>query len=114
MKKLVIKSQRGKNMVANLLAKKVRGAVSLFSEAPTVEVKEECDSYTTISIYNKHSHMLTFPEIDVVRAAVDQYKDKYELGSIGYTMQTKPYLSQNGKYFLHMPVMKITVRWKNW
>ena len=113
MKKLVIKTKAGKNRVANIIAKEIRGAVSFFSDAPTVKVKETCDMYTTISIYNEHSHMLTFCEIDEVRHAVDQYKNKYEYGTIGYTMQTKPYLSQDGRYFLHMPVMEISVCNKN-
>lgn len=113
MKKLVIKTQAGKNRVANIIAKEIRGAVSFFSDAPTVKVEETCDMYTTISIYNERSHMLTFCEIDEVRQAVDQYKDRYEYGTIGYTMQTKPYLSKDGKFFLSMPVMEISVRFMN-
>jgi hypothetical protein len=114
MKKLVIKSVSSKNRVANIIAKKIRGAVSIFSDAPAVLVEEGCETYTTISIFNEKSHLLTFSEMDVVREVVDIYKEKYEYGTIGYIMDTKCYLTKDGKHILHMPVMEISVRFKNW
>ena len=82
MKSLTIKSVRGKNTVASLVAKKVEGALSIFSEAPTVEIKELCEAYTIIRIYPEKASILTFAEIDTVREAVDVYKNKYEYGCV--------------------------------
>ena len=117
MKKLVIKSKSSRNRVANLIAKKIRSAVSIYSNAPVVEVEEQGISYTIISVKaneNTSFRMLTFAEIDTVREVVDIYKEKYEYGRISYSMQGGQYLAQDGETWLSMPVMEISISqsWK--
>lgn len=109
MKSLPIKSRRGKNTIASLINKKVKNYMTIFRDAPTVEMEEVCPQYTLIRVFNEHSHMLTFAEIDNVREAVDPYIKNHR-GDIYYTMQTKPYLGTDGETWLSMPVMEITVR----
>ena len=108
--KIQITSASAHTRVANLVVKKIKNAVSFFSDAPTVEVDELKNGswYKVIVVKNEKSHLLTFAEIDTVRKVVDEFCKKYK--GMFYIMDTRPYLAQDGKTFLHMPVMEISVR----
>ena len=116
MKKSVIKTQAGKNRVANIIAKEIRSAVSIFTNTPKVEVKEETDWFTNIYIKGEDNFckMLTFAEIDTVREVVDLYAKKYEYGTITYTMQASQYLTSDGQNWLPQPVLEVCVKQTNY
>jgi hypothetical protein len=109
-KQNIIKSASAHTRVANLVVENVKNAVSFFSNAPTVEIDEShCSSwYKVIVVKNEKSHILTFAEIDTVREVVDEFCKKYR--GMGYVMDTRPYLAQDGETFLYMPVMEISIR----
>ena len=109
-KQNIIKSASAHTRVANLVVETVKNAVSIFSNAPTVEIDELRTSswYKVIVVKNEKSHILTFAEIDTVREVFDEFCKKYK--GMFYIMDTRPYLAQDGKTFLYMPVMEISVR----
>ena len=107
-KQHIIASASAHTRITNLVVSKIKGAVSVFSDAPTVEVESKTSYYQTIVVKNEQTHMLTFAEIDRVREVVDGYCKKYR--GMFYTMQTRPYLSKDGSTMLHMPVMEICIR----
>ena len=109
-KQNIIKSASAHTRVVNLVVKKIKNEVSFFSDAPTVEVDELKTGswYKVIVVKNEKSHLLTFAEIDTVRKVVDEFCKKYK--GMFYIMDTRPYLAKDGKTFLHMPVMEISVR----
>lgn len=109
-KQHIISSASAHTRIANLVVEKVKNAVSFFSDAPTVEIDELRTGlyYKVIVVKNEKSHLLTFAEIDTVRKVVDEFCKKYE--GMFYIMDTRPYLAQDGKTFLHMPVIEINVR----
>lgn len=95
--------------VTNLVIKKAKEAISIFTDAPTIEIDETLtsDAYKVIVVKNEKSHMLTFAEIDVIREAIDKIIKRHK--GCFYTMETRPYLSKSGG-FLYMPVMEIYIR----
>ena len=109
-KQNIIASASAHTRITNLVVEKIKNAVSFFSDAPTVEIDELRTStwYKIIVVKNEKSHILTFAEIDTVREVVDGFCKKYK--GMGYVMDTRPYLAQDGETFLHMPVMEISVR----
>ena len=109
-KQNIITSASDHTRVANLVVEKIKNAVSIFSDAPTVEIDELRTSswYKVIVVKNEKLHLLTFAEIDTARKVVDEVCKKYK--GMGYIMDTRPYLAQDGETFLHMPVMEISVR----
>lgn len=104
----IISSASAHTRITNLVVSKIKGAVSFFSDAPTVEVDSKTSYYQNIVVKNENTHILTFAEIDIVREIVDCYCKKYR--GMFYTMQTRPYLSKDGSTMLHMPVMEICIR----
>ena len=108
MKQQVLSSASSHTRITNLIASKLRGAVSIFSYSPTVEVEPKTSYYQTIVVKNEHTHMITFAELDCVRGILDEYCKKYK--GMFYTMQTRPYLSKDGSIWLHMPVIEIKIR----
>ena len=110
MKKITITKVSAQTRVANLMASKIRGAVSIFSDAPSVEQKKEGNYFQTIEIVpaERHSWMLTFAEIDVVREEIEKFEKKYH--GISYHMTTRPYLAEDNKTWLSMPIMQIDIQ----
>lgn len=104
----IIASASAHTRITNLVVLKIQGAVSIFSEAPVVEIERKNDTFNTVIVKNEHSHMLTFAEIDTVREALDSFVEKYK--GMFYVMQTRPYLSKDGETWLSMPVIEINVR----
>jgi hypothetical protein len=109
-KQHIITSASAHTRIANLVVEKVKNAVSFFSDAQTVEIDElrTISWYKVIVVSPKNSPILTFAEIDTVREVVDKFCKKYK--GMGYVMDTRLYLAKDGKTFLHMPVMEISVR----
>ena len=56
----------------------------------------------------KHAFILTFSEIDSIREAVAPFEKKYH--GISYHMTTRPYLANDNKTWLSMPVMVIDIK----
>ena len=109
MKQSIITNERVHTRVTNLIASKIKGAVSIFSNAPTVNVEDGGGWYKTIIVKNEDSHMLTFAEIDIVREVVDEYCKKYK--GMFYIMGCTPYVSRfDNETVLYMPSMEINVR----
>ena len=109
MKRTILKESVQKR-VASLIVSKVRGAVSIYSEAPVVSNAESCGSFwyeITVEPTGLRS-IMTFAEIDSVREAVDEYSKKYH--GISYHMETKPYLASDNETWLSLPVVKISVQ----
>ena len=108
-KQAIITSEKSHKRVANLVIEKVKNAVSVFSDAPTVEIDNvmTCSYWQVIVVKNEKSHILTFAEIDTVREVVDEFCKKYK--DMYYKIDTRPYLASDGG-FLHMPVMEINIR----
>lgn len=107
-KQLVIKSERGLNTVTNIIASKVRCALSIY-DGVNVSVEEYVKGdIKQITVWFDY-HMLCFPCIDRLREVTDAYEEKY--GDCVYaTIQTRPYLASDHKTWLSMPVVEITVR----
>jgi hypothetical protein len=110
MKKITITKVSAQTRVANLMASKIRGAVSIFSDAPTVEQAKAGTQFLVIEIIpaERHSWMLTFAEIDTVREVVAEFEKKYH--GITYYMTTRPYLADDNKTWLSKPVMTIDIQ----
>ena len=110
MKKITITKVSAQTRVANLMASKIRGAVSIYTDAPTVEQSKVGTQFQVIEIIpaERHSWMLTFAEIDTVREAVTPFKKKYH--GISYHMTTRPYLADDNKTWLSKPVMTIDIQ----
>lgn len=110
MKTSVITSTSAQTRVANLIVASINNAVSLFSDAPVAKIDSVASGsyYKVIVVENKKSSMLTFAEIDTIRAAADVFCKKYK--GMYYTMQTRPYLAQDGSTWLHRPVFEVCVR----
>ena len=110
MKKITITKVLAQTRVANLMASKIRGAVSIFSDAPSVEQEKTGNYFQTIDIIpaKRHSWMLTFSEVDVVRDEIVKFEKKYH--GISYYMTTRPYLAEDNKTWLSMPIIRIDIQ----
>ena len=110
MKKITITKVSVQTRVANLLASKIRGAVSIFSNSPAVEQTKAGTYYQVIDIIpaERHSWMLTFAEIDTVREVVAEFEKKYH--GIGYHITTRTFLADDNKTWLSKPVMSIDIK----
>lgn len=109
MKRTILKKSVQKR-VANLIASKIRGAVSIYSDPPVVrDVKIVGGYWAEITVEpTGFRSMMTFAEIDSIREVVDEYSKKYH--GISYHMETCPYLANDNETWLHMPVMVINIR----
>ena len=110
MKKITITKVSAQTRVANLITSKIRGAVSIFSDAPSVEQNKVGNYYQTIEIVpaKNHSWILTFAEIDVVREEIEKFEKKYH--GISCHITTRPYLAEDNKTWLSMPIMRIDIQ----
>ena len=110
MKKITITKVSAQTRVANLMVSKINGAISCYSEAPTIESKKVGTTFHVIEITpnEKHAWMLTFSEIDSIREAIAPFEKKYH--GISYHMTTRPYLANDNKTWLSMPVMVIDIQ----
>ena len=110
MKKLaVIKSERGLNMVTKIMAEKLLNKIAIF-RGYQVKTEDYVDGKINHIVICSDSHMLTKSVIDVAWEVIDEYEAKYESMCICATIQTRPYLTKDGKYELHMPVIEVSVR----
>ena len=113
MKKLaVIKSERGLKMVTNLIAKKVSNKIA-FADSYHVEVEEYLKGRINHVVIKADHHMLFKCVIDSIWEVVDEYEAKYDSHFICALITTRPYLTTDGKDWLHMPVVEIGVRIKD-
>ena len=108
MKKSRINSERSLKMVTNLLAKKLVKKVEIFKNYH-VETEEWVKGYLNHIVIWGDSRMLKKSVIDTAWEIIDEYEEKYESMCICGTIQTKPYLLEDG-YTLHMPIIEICVR----
>ena len=93
--------------IPNKIEKEIREAVSIYSNAPTVR-RDESSYYITLTIFNEHTDMLTFAEIDTVREVVDKYAEDYK--GIGYLMKTTPMWSRLTQDWYYIPCMEVTIK----
>jgi len=110
MKKITITKVSAHTRVANLMASKIRGAVSIFSNTPSVEQDNAGNYFQVFEIVpaKGNSWMLTFAEIDVVREEIEKFEKKYH--GISYHMTTRPYLAEDNKTWLSQPIMRIDIQ----
>ena len=109
-KQAVIKSERSLKMVTNLVAKKVANRLWRY-KTYQVEVKELVKGKINhVIIKNERSHMLTKYAIDDAWVVIDEYEKKYAHNCVYGTIQTRPYLTEDLKDLLSMPVIEICVR----
>lgn len=110
MKKLaVIKSEKSLVMVTKLYAKKIREHLAFYGYAH-VDVEESVlGKNFNIVVWFDHN-MLCFSGIDSVREITDVMEKKYDKDCVCTTIQTRPYLTKSGEYWLHRPVIEIMLR----
>ena len=96
--------------IPNKIEKEIREAVSIYSNAPTVR-RDVTGYYVTLAVFNEHTDMLTFAEIDTVREVVDKYANDYK--GISYTMKTTPIWSSLTQDWYYIPCMEVLIMKKN-
>lgn len=108
MKNLEIKTKAARKRIATMIENDVRGAVSIFTDKPTVE-RYDYDNHTSITIENRASMILTQTEVEEVFGAFAKWKEKYGIGYVCLTFKTGAVYSQTFKDWLHMPAIEILV-----
>ena len=111
MKQLTIKSSRGLSMVSKVLETKLRNKVAIFEDYEVKNQEWLKGIINRIVIRSKY-HMLTKSVIDYVWEVIDEYEAKYDTHCICATIQTAPYLTNDGSDWLHEPTIEITLRVK--
>lgn len=112
MKKLaVIKSEKSLEMVTNLYAKKIMGKIAFYGDVHVDVEKYVKGQINHIVVWFDHN-MLCFAGLDSVREITDAMEQKYDHFCVCTTIQTRPYLTKDGKYWLHRPVVEISLRVK--
>lgn len=112
MKKLaVIKSGKSLEMVTNLYAKKLREHLAFYGYAHVDVEKSVIGKTNNIVVWFDHN-MLCFSGMDSVREITDVMEKKYDQHCVCTTIQTRPYLTKSGEYWLHRPVIEIMLRVK--
>ena len=93
--------------IPNKIEKEIREAASIFSNAPTVR-RDVTGYYVTLAIFNEHTDMLTFAEIDTVREVVDKYAKDYK--DISYWIKTTPMWSRLTQDWYYIPCMEVIIK----
>ena len=109
MKKSIIKSERAQERVANLVVKKLRAAMSIFSTGDySIQMQKMGNYWIEIVVENKKEGFLTMSEIEEATEVMKRYKEKYE--GIHYVIETRPYLAKDGETWLSRPVIEMNIR----
>lgn len=110
MKKLVIKSERARRTVANIIAKKVSSKLAAtYGDVCSVDVNDVGVDYTWVIIRESH-HGVTLAVIDSVREITDAYENKYEIGQVCTYLDTYPYLASDNETWLYGIQLVVSVR----
>lgn len=110
-KQLVIKSERGLNIVTNLIAKKLSNKLSaIWDDTYTVSVQDEIFGKSMQIIITPSHHMIFKCFIDTVWEIIDEYEKKYNHNCITPLITTRPYLANDNRTWLHTPVVEINLR----
>lgn len=110
MEKLVIKSERARQTVANIIAKKVSSKLAAtYGDVCSVDVKDVGVDYTWVIIRESH-HGVTLAVIDSVREITDAYENRYEIGQVSTYLDTYPYLASDNETWLYGIQLVVSVR----
>ena len=87
------------------------GKIAFYGDAHVNVEKYLKGKINHIVVWFDHG-MLCFAGLDSVREITDAMEQKYDRECVCTTIQTRPYLTQDGKYWLHRPVVEISLRVK--